>query len=188
MSEGNQTWPEQNAVDEWCEKHAAKGPLGSWYIYADFSILMELKEAVTAYRLTVEKERDALKARVGYLESRLELDLVNEATGEMERVSEACDGISCRDETIHSLDGHNKWLLQRLLKAEARVAELEAEVERLREVKLPEITDEIWNRWVFPSLRLLGFNENDECEWTRDAVEFVALLNEARALAKAKGE
>ena len=26
MSEGNQTWPEQNAVDEWCEKHAAKGP------------------------------------------------------------------------------------------------------------------------------------------------------------------
>ena len=60
------------------------------------------------------------------------------------------------------------------------VAALEAEVERLREVKLPEITDEIWNRWVFPSLRLLGFNENDECEWTRDAVEFVALLNEGR--------
>ena len=63
MSEGNQTWPEQNAVDEWCEKHAAKGPLGSWYIYADFNILMELKKAVTAYRITVDKERDALKAK-----------------------------------------------------------------------------------------------------------------------------
>ena len=69
MSEGNQTWPEQNAVDEWCEKHAAKAAIGSWCIYADFSILMELKEAVTAYRITVDKERDALKARVTELEA-----------------------------------------------------------------------------------------------------------------------
>ena len=88
MSEGNQTWPEQNAVDEWCEKHAAKGPLGSWYIYADFNILMELKKAVTAYRITVDKERDALKARVAELE-KSEIQLIDEREDAENAMSQA---------------------------------------------------------------------------------------------------
>ena len=102
MSEGNQTWPEQNAVDEWCEKHAAKGPLGSWYIYADFSILMELKEAVTAYRLTVEKERDALKAKLEHADTRIRrLETCVEDFLELTEVPDAnCSchlGPPCRD-------------------------------------------------------------------------------------------
>ena len=102
MSEGNQTWPEQNAVDEWCEKHAAKGPLGSWYIYADFSILMELKKAVTAYRLTVEKERDALKAKLEHADARIRrLEACIEDFLELTEVPDAnCSchlGPPCRD-------------------------------------------------------------------------------------------
>ena len=62
----------------------------------------------------------------------------------------------------------------------ARVAALEAEVERLREVKLPEITKEIAARWALPYPCLIGSNEDDEWEWTKEAVDFVALLNEER--------
>ena len=60
------------------------------------------------------------------------------------------------------------------------VAALEAEVERLREVKLPEITKEIAARWALPYPCLIGSNEDDEWEWTKEAVDFVALLNEER--------
>ncbi len=62
----------------------------------------------------------------------------------------------------------------------ARVAELEAEVERLRVIALPEITKEIAARWALPYPCLIGSNEDDEWEWTKDAAEFVALLNEER--------
>lgn len=46
------TWPEQNAVDEWLKKHD---------IGVHFKIAMELKNAVTKYRLEVQKERDQLR-------------------------------------------------------------------------------------------------------------------------------
>ena len=62
----------------------------------------------------------------------------------------------------------------------ARVAELEAEVERLRVIALPEITKEIAARWALPYPCLIGSNEDDEWEWTKDAAEFVALLNAGR--------
>lgn len=62
----------------------------------------------------------------------------------------------------------------------ARFAELEAEVERLRVIALPEITKEIAARWALPYPCLIGSNEDDEWEWTKDAAEFVALLNAGR--------
>ena len=46
------TWPEQNAVDAWLEKHGVK---------VEFSAAMELKEAVTAYRIQVQRLLEAEK-------------------------------------------------------------------------------------------------------------------------------
>ena len=121
MSEGNQTWPEQNAVDEWCEKHAAKGPLGSWYIYADFNILMELKKAVTAYRITVDKERDALKARVVELEQS-DNETIKALSAKVASLSthETC---ACSIDTPEDVCMHHSPEVMRLRK---RVAEFEA--------------------------------------------------------------
>jgi len=50
------TWPEQNAVDEWLEKYQIKVP--------DRKSEMELKEAVTKWRLQIQAERDAARAEL----------------------------------------------------------------------------------------------------------------------------
>lgn len=47
------TWPEQDVVDQWLEKHAIK---------VDFKQAMELKEAVTAPRIQVQEQLQAASA------------------------------------------------------------------------------------------------------------------------------
>ncbi len=120
----------------------------------------------------LEVENEALKARVAELEAEVK---------QKDAIIEHSEARIAN--LIRLIDASEVAIQERA----ARISELQialetamAEVEKLRVIELPEITDEIWNRWVFPSLRLLGFNENDECEWTRDAVDFVALLNEGR--------
>ncbi len=44
------TWPEQDAVDAWFEKHLTR------------AAIMELKSAVTKYRIEVQTERDRLRS------------------------------------------------------------------------------------------------------------------------------
>ena len=228
MSEGNQTWPEQNAVDEWCEKHAAKGPLGSWYIYADFNILMELKKAVTAYRITVDKERDALKARVVELEQSdnetikalsakvaslsahetcaCSVDTpedvcmhhspevmrlrkrVTELKSRLEITNgEPADKIDCMAETIKIQDANVDRLRATVSEQQDIIFAMRATLERLRVIELPEITQDIEKKlWT----ELIDCTDCDctALEWSQTAKDFVALLNEARALTKAKGE
>jgi hypothetical protein len=55
------TWPEQNAVDAWFEKHG---------IEVEHKVRLELKEAVTECRLRIQKERDDLRARLQAAEAR----------------------------------------------------------------------------------------------------------------------
>jgi hypothetical protein len=57
--DGGSTWPEQDAVDSWLEKYN---------INVDHKTSMELKEAVTAHRLAIDKERISLRSRIKELE------------------------------------------------------------------------------------------------------------------------
>lgn len=50
--QGCGTWPEQNAVDEWAEKHNLK---------LSFSAKMELKKTVSEYRIELQKQLEELK-------------------------------------------------------------------------------------------------------------------------------
>ena len=61
----------------------------------------------------------------------------------------------------------------------ARVAELEAEVERLRVIELPEITWKIWDELYHSEL--IDEDDNENVIWAQEAVDFVALLNEGRS-------
>jgi hypothetical protein len=56
------TWPEQNAVDAWLEKHG---------IEVERKVRLELKEAVTECRLRIQKERDGLRARLQAAETQV---------------------------------------------------------------------------------------------------------------------
>jgi hypothetical protein len=58
------TWPEQNAVDAWLEKHG---------IEVERKVRLELKEAVTECRLRIQEERDGLRARIAELEGQVRM-------------------------------------------------------------------------------------------------------------------
>jgi hypothetical protein len=60
---GGCTWPEQDAVNAWAKKHGVE---------LSFKVLMELKEAVTAYRITRDRKLDALAQRIAELNSESE--------------------------------------------------------------------------------------------------------------------
>jgi len=55
VTECEGTWPEQNAVDAWVERHS---------IEADFKQLMELKRNVSEYRVVIQKELESQKIKL----------------------------------------------------------------------------------------------------------------------------
>ena len=98
----------------------------------------------------------------------------------------------CDITTFLLLPGASAYTAPTALEAEnaalkARVAELEAEVERLRVIELPEIGRAYaWCNNLPPtasqlfSLRMFGHNEDGDFIWSPLAHAFVALLNEGR--------
>ncbi len=77
------TWPEQDAVDAWLEKHKIDVP---------FAAAMELKSAVTAYRIEVQDLPPTLAEALAVPELRA---LVEAATILRNGAGCGCDGPSC---------------------------------------------------------------------------------------------
>ena len=118
----------------------------------------------------------ALKARVAELESRLEITK-----------GEPADKIDCMAETIKIQDANVDRLRATVSEQQDIIFAMRATLERLRVIELPEITQDIEKKlWT----ELIDCTDCDctALEWSQTAKDFVALLNEARALAKAKGE
>ena len=122
----------------------------------------------------IEEERDALKARVAELE-KSDSETVLALTEKVASLS-AHETCACSIDTPEDVCMHHSPEVMRLI---ARVAELEAEVERLRVIELPEITNhpqagKMWNL----GLATLGWKGY---EWSKEARALVALLNDGRS-------
>ena len=122
----------------------------------------------------LEAERDALKARVAELEQS-DNEAIKAPTEKVASLS-AHETCACSIDTPEDVCMHHSPEVMRLI---ARVAELEAEVERLRVIELPEITNhpqagKMWNL----GLATLGWKGY---EWSKEARALVALLNDGRS-------